>query len=145
MGISLEWADPEKTIIHITFGEKWHWSDLYEIEILSEKMLETVAHKVSYIVNMHNVRQMPASLSMSRAGKIIELKHPKSDCVVIAGSQPFLKAMLNTVMEVRNERHSPRIFLTSTVEEAHQIVAERQIRMDRVSRDPSSNLRSFAL
>ena len=59
MKLQVEWDNAEKTIIRITYTEKWTWSDFYAANTEAVAMMKTVQHTVHFLADFRQSRSLP--------------------------------------------------------------------------------------
>lgn len=72
MSISVNWANPEKTLAVITFTGRWFWRDFDEMAEALTQMLQAVTHDVTMIFDFEK-----SSLYEPNIIEYIRKHHPK--------------------------------------------------------------------
>lgn len=127
MAIDVQWHNPEKTILRVTFTDPWTWQDFYAMDELTEALADAVPHKVCYIVDLRHTRMVPPGISLGRVRAVLQPRHPTTDLIVAVGMVPFIRVMLNTIIHASG-RLKTSLMMVDTMDKAEQIIAERQAR-----------------
>lgn len=125
MGIHVQWDNPEKTVIFIEFEGHWSWDDFYALDRQTIAMLDSVEHQVCYIVDTRSTRHLPRGMSLAKVKQVLDFRHPRSDIMVIAGMNRFIRVMLDSVTRAMGGTKKTKIITTNTIEDARRIITER--------------------
>lgn len=123
MNIIVKWHNQEQTIIRITLNQGWTWQEVYKLDAQIDAMLNSVAHKVSYIVDVSKGHKYSANYSQSRVQETLCLKHPNSDQVVLVGSTIFLRLLLTNIFRAM-QAASIITQIADTIEEAEVLLSD---------------------
>lgn len=126
MSVTVEWDNPEQTIIHYDLGSNWTWEELRKV------MLETwpliTERKVivdGYMTSQH--QHMPPN-AMMHLRTITQSRPLNTGVMVLVGANSMMKNMITTFMNIYNnmfQRETPLAF-AETVEEAREIIRQKK-------------------
>ena len=69
MGIEVQWANPQQSIIQLTLERGWTWDDLYEAIRQADRLITSVPHTVNMIIDIHKAGGLPRDF-MKVAGDV---------------------------------------------------------------------------
>jgi hypothetical protein len=124
MPVTVEWYNPEHNIIHFQFIAPWTWTDYGEADHHAREMMDTVQHKVEFILNFERMRHLPSNsfLHLRRAANDV---HRNQGMIVIIGVNVLVRTLGN-VMEAVYPRIAKDRRLAADLQEAEHIIAETQ-------------------
>lgn len=98
MSISLEWGNPDKTILIMTYTSPWTWQEFEQTyRDLTEKM-DSLNHKMDLIIDISH-GGLPPQGAMLRFKKVTEIHHPCAGEVIFVGPR-LLTQMVNSILSV---------------------------------------------
>ena len=128
MGITAEWINDEKTILHQFYAGEWTWDD-YEASIRERTaMLDSVDHKVDVITDVSEmIVPKDALANLSKITASSAFTHPNMGLLVIVGASRFVQIMSNIAVKFGGIK-AGKIVVVPTLEEAYEVVKEQQLR-----------------
>lgn len=90
--------DESKQFIVYTISDPLSISDLYEAYNKEKAFRDSVDHTVHSIVDMTNVKRIPANWLTAKSGP--GLTHPHSGQMLFVGLSPSLKIIVNTILKI---------------------------------------------
>ncbi len=112
MSVTVQWANPEQTILHFEYTGKWTWAEVFPALHESQQMMNQVNHPVASIVDLTDGKQLPLD-SMKYLDKVVEARaeHANdSGITIFLNAQVLTKAMLDFI-ELKNPQAIPFISL----------------------------------
>ncbi|NDJ61714.1 MAG: hypothetical protein GYB67_11350 [Chloroflexi bacterium] len=103
--ISMWWADSGRTILQARYPNRLHWPTIVAHVQEMWRWLDTVAHMVSFVLDVGQVRYFPPGY-VEHVSKIEETMHPRVELVVLMGS-PLVWELRTIYDEQFNERPHP--------------------------------------
>jgi hypothetical protein len=123
MGIQIMWDDEAKRVIRYRFDERWSWEEFFAAKKEAYNQIATVPHKVGVIMDAPPNVIMPPNM-LTHALSALRNKHPNTLILVFVLTRPFMRAMINTLVQV-SRLAAASIELASTLDEARAIVGKR--------------------
>lgn len=124
MSITVNWFDPEHTIIHYDFEGQWSWGELNEVVNQVNEMVRSVGHRVDVIIDVTNGQSTPSGAFSQIQG--ITAKAPDNwGMGVFVGASGLVRVLVTTFLKIY-PRFNQRYALTDTVAEALDIIRERR-------------------
>jgi hypothetical protein len=106
--VRVYWHDEHKTIIYQDFSGEWIAHHYYDIVNKTYRMIDTVDHPVSVILDFTasetSAAKVFSSISISSSGALSAQIHPNQRMIIVLGADQFLKTVFNMW-----ERISPRM------------------------------------
>ena len=130
--ISLAWANPEKTILLVTYEKDgWTWQDLYESLKQQKAMIDTVDHKVHLIVDSRKTSMFPQGGSLlSGIRKITVERHTRQGHIVTVGAHGIVRVMSQIVERLMGEYRQDFHF-AETMEDAYAFLGRLTEQQDK--------------
>ncbi len=98
MPVSLNWGNPEKTILVLAYTTPWTWQEFDTIYHNLNTKMESLTHKVDLIIDIQR-GGLPPQGAMLRFKKAAELNHPYAGNVIFVGPR-LLTQMVNSIMSI---------------------------------------------
>lgn len=119
MGVTVEWANAEKTIVLYTFKDPWNWDEFYTCWDWLKAALDASEHKVSILMDLSATRTIPPD-SLKHLRAILEQIHPNFSRATAFVGLGALSMVYNTVLRQLNPAllDEYKAFFASTLEEA---------------------------
>jgi hypothetical protein len=135
--ISIVWANPDKTVVLITYeNDGWGWQDLYEAVKAQKEFIESVSHpKVDVIIDCRKTGIVPKGGSiLTGIRKVTVEHHPRQGHTILVGAHGFPRAMLK-VAEKLMGTYRQEFISVDTMEAAyaliHRLTAQRDVTLTR--------------
>ena len=116
MNLPVEWDNPEKTIIRITYPEKWTWSDFYEANTAAVALMKTVEHPVHFLADFRQSRSALAALPDNWG------------ILVIVSTSVLIQRLVSIFRTAFTGRMSTKTYSVTSIEEAYRVIAEQDSR-----------------
>lgn len=126
MGITVEWDNPQKTIIRFVYKGRWTWDDMAGAMEQANRLMDTVTYRVDHIVDVRESTLLPPSV-VSQAKRVLNEPHANLGLTLVVGASHYLKLMLDIVSRVYPAMMSRRkMKLVSTMEDAYAAIAAQR-------------------
>jgi hypothetical protein len=123
MPITVEWDNPEKTVVRMAMMGVWSWDEAYEKADEGYAMLQSVDYEVGIIIDMTQSHHIPDH-AISNAQAMIKRRHPRTGLTVFVRVSTFFTAMWNIFSRVYTAlAHKQNSVFATTLEEARAILA----------------------
>lgn len=131
--ISIVWANPDKTIVLITYeNDAWGWQDLYEAIKAQKTFIDSVGHpKVDVIIDCHKTGIIPKGGSLlTGIRKVAVEHHPRQGHTIVVGAHGLPRVMLK-VAEKLMGTYRQEFISVDTMEAAYDLVERLSAQRDR--------------
>lgn len=118
MPITVEWDNPEKTIIRQTYTGSWTWDDLEKASDQVNALQDTVDHRVHLLADLRNGKTLPENPIKQAAN--VHRNHPNNGKVVIVGGNLVVRGLFRMIAKVYPVLGATLNFV-DTFEEAYAI------------------------
>ena len=130
MSVELYWDNDEQTVMLLEFEGQWTWDELFEKLDVARKAGERADYEISAIVNAASGVHFPGGslfkpVNLENAKKMLKMGAAGTGPVVIAGANPFIKTIYDTMSSLHKHATS-KIYFAADVDEARLLLAERQ-------------------
>lgn len=130
MPITLEWDNPEKTIIHMKVEGRWTWDEMYQSSIDGYKMLDSVPHRVCSLLDFTQAQGIPSN-AITHARNMMNKQHPRTGLTVMVGVSPLFLNLWRVFVRVYMLFAREQDFtFAGSLEEARTIIAEDMHHLD---------------
>lgn len=120
MGIKVIWDNDEKTIIRYCYDSQWTLSDFNEAYTESRALLNTVDHKVHFIIDIRDSHILPNG-ALSRGRTITNSPHPNEGRTAIVGANAVIRAVMNLFRRIYGAKFEESKFIfVDSLENARQ-------------------------
>lgn len=116
MGITVEWDNPEKTILLFTNVGDQTWEEFFTAVKQTNEMIRSVPHNVDLIIDGRELKSIPPSAMTNFRNALNSL--PTTTRVVGVVTSPFLRAIGNIMQKITKVG----MVSVATLEEARAIV-----------------------
>ncbi|MCU0513617.1 MAG: hypothetical protein MUE40_13740 [Anaerolineae bacterium] len=125
MPITIDWYNPEKTLIVLRVEETWNWQDLLNAIDAQNALTDSVPHVVDVITDATRSQPMlpPAALSSFRS--VVQRLKPAPGLRVIVGLPPYFRLMLNMAIKLHPVIRD-RYHFAATLADALHLVGQAQ-------------------
>jgi hypothetical protein len=123
MPISIDWDNPEKTVVRVTLGDDWSWENLGIIHPVIVTLLGSVENTVHILVDYTQTNVM-ADGGPSHAFDFLELLPPNGGQVAVVTPNLAIRRVLNAVGILSDMPNSTKIQGVATFEDAYRLFAE---------------------
>ncbi len=119
--VTVEWNNPEKTIILLKMVDPWNWEEFYLAQDEIMLMTETVSHRISFIIDVSQARNIPTN-TMTHFRNLSLIHHPQHQIIVSVGSGALMTALGQILMKLVPSL-SKRVYTAADFAEAYAIIA----------------------
>src|SRR4051794_6074286 len=95
MKLQVEWDNAEKTIIRITYTERWTWSDFYEANMEAVEMMKSVAHTVHFLADFRQSRSLPIGGAITHARSALTALPDNWGLLVIVSTSLLIQRLVS--------------------------------------------------
>jgi hypothetical protein len=81
MVFTIAWENDEQTVIRITYLQRWTWDEVREAKAKSQRMMDSVSHRVTIFLCWGNDNWMPPNYQ-DNVRMILENSHPNLDMMI---------------------------------------------------------------
>jgi len=128
MKIPVEWDNPKKTIIRITYPEKWTWSDFYEANTAAVALMKTVEHPVHFLADFRQSRSLPIGGAITHARSALAALPDNWGILVIVSTSVLIQRLVSIFRTAFTGRMSTKTYSVTSIEEAYRVIAEQDSR-----------------
>ncbi len=123
MGVTVQWDNPEKTIIRFNYDAHWVWDDVHHAVDIAFVMIEEIEHEVASILDMTDSLGMPPN-ALAHARTLTRHQHPRIAMQVTVGGNRFVKLMTDAFVRMYGTLGGRvSTYFVNTVEEARYLIA----------------------
>lgn len=132
MPISVQWDNPEQSIVMIVFERPWTWK---EFDSAVEQMLaffNSVHHKVDVIFDIRN-GGFPPPDAITHFKRVAEIQHPNGGLLIYVAPNVLVQ-FINGILRVMRltfagsgNFETPKFIFTKSPEEAHAYVLAHHV------------------
>lgn len=126
MSVSVKWYDEAHTIICYTFGERWTWEEYYPAYSETIQMMDSVSHKVDFIMDMLTSKGLPPG-ALQQIKRAADRNHPNMGLAVYVGMNFITQALGELFLKIypMSAQKYPFAF-APTIAEAEQKIMKRR-------------------
>ncbi len=125
MPVSVQWDNPEKTIIYARY-ERWSWDDFYSALSQCTELSATVDHRVDIICDLVD-SVVPKGGTISHAAATLKQDNYRGGIIVLVTPNRFVQALTQMTSRVLPD-FKKKYRIVSTLESARELIArERQM------------------
>jgi|FLYN01.1.fsa_nt_gi hypothetical protein len=126
MAVSVSWDDEGRTIIYMLFEGNWTWEEFHPVFAENLKMLDSVDHKVCFIVDMLKAKTLPSG-ALTKVKQVADVNHPNGGLTVYVGANPLLRALGQAFLKIYPKSAQVYPFdFAATIEEARDKIGKWQ-------------------
>jgi hypothetical protein len=124
MPITVEWDNPEKTVIRMSMIGTWTWDEAYTRASEGYALLESVDYEVGIIIDMTQSHHVP-DRAISNAQAMIRRRHPRTGLTVFVRANTLFTTMWNIFSRIYTAlaKKQNSVF-ADTLEDARAILAK---------------------
>ena len=98
--ITVEWDNPEKTVLLMTFHPGWTWQDIYDASDEAYGFVDSVDHTVHILVDLSSVDNIAKGLNIVRLKSVTDHIRPNTGKVVLYGAKTLFGNMAKTLITI---------------------------------------------
>lgn len=124
MPVTIEWDNPNKTIMKMSFVGHWTWTEVYLALPQGDKLLEEIDYSISVIIDWSRSLGIPPS-ALTHAGTLARKQNPKVNMTVFVGASTFFTTLWGIFSKLNSLFARPERFVfADSLEEARIILAK---------------------
>ncbi len=124
MKLQVEWDNSEKTIIRITYAEKWAWSDFYEANRVAVDMMKTVDHPVHFLADFRQSRSLPIGGAITHARSALAALPDNWGILVIVSNSILIQRLVSIFRAAFTGKMTTKTYSVTSIEEAYRVIAQ---------------------
>ena len=125
MQLQVEWDNPEKTIIRITYTEKWTWSDFYEANTVAVEMMKNEDHTVHFLADFRQSRSLPIGGAITHARSALAALPDNWGILVIVSTSVLIQRLVSIFRTAFTGRMSIKTYSVTSIEEAYRVIEQQ--------------------
>jgi hypothetical protein len=112
MGIKVEWANPDQTILHLIFQRGWKWDDLYGAIQQADDLITSVLHTVHMLIDIREAGGLPRDF-MRVAGDVFSSGDARANegQKIVVGANGLIQIAYKGFLTVYGHKLQNRPFL----------------------------------
>jgi hypothetical protein len=127
MPVSIEWVNPEHTIIQLNFVGKWTWEEYSRVGLVDlPSIMETEPHTVHIISNLLQSGPLPTGGALSHARNVTNNLPPNWGILVLVNKNMVIDALVNVFRTAFKNGMGAKTYSVKTIEEAMLLIREEQ-------------------
>lgn len=124
MAITVEWDNPEQTVLRLTFFGSWNCDELHRAVDIAEAMAAECSNPVDAIVDMTNAESLPTGSLLDPAFRanaqlLARRATGRHGRIVVAGASPWLASVYQMFRGLLGERVGRVAFSQDIAEAVH--------------------------
>ncbi len=125
MSITVEWDNPEKTIVRVTFAGRWTWAEFYEFVTKQvQPLIRTVDHTVDVISDFRDSGPLPLGPAITYANNVMKSYPPNAGIMVIVSNSLLIKTLVNVFSSAFKSGIGAKTFAVTSLEEAYHLIRQ---------------------
>ena len=121
MSVSIEWDNPQQTVIRVCFKGKWDADDLHRIILQGRNMITPVNHPVDNIFDFSHSGSSPTSALAILQN--LDLERTENErLIIIVKANSYIKTMCNIARKLSPRTFANLLFVDS-INEAYNAIA----------------------
>lgn len=122
--ITVDWDNPDRTIILCRFEDPWTWNEYYAMSRQMAAMFDNIDHVADTIIDMTRGHAMPSGV-LSHMGRAVKLHTAKKGIIILVG----VGGIVGPIIQIMNRlypkmtRHFQQ---ASSLEDAYARIARIQ-------------------
>jgi len=124
MSITVEWDNPERTIILCTYRDTWTWEEFFGAAQEASDLQDTVQHTVDMVLDMRDSASTPSGVT-GKFKEIARISHPNTGIRVLVTDADVMKLLFQVFATVY--RPAARKYqVVDSLEKAYALIANLQ-------------------
>ncbi|MBI1257227.1 MAG: hypothetical protein GC204_07125 [Chloroflexi bacterium] len=124
MNLQVEWDNPEKTIIRITYTERWTWSDFYEANAAAIAMMNSVPHTVHFLADFRQSRSLPLGGAITHARSALSNMPDNWGLLVIVSTSTLIQRMVTIFQTAFGGKMGLKTCCVTSIDAAYRLIAQ---------------------
>lgn len=126
MGVNVQWANPERTIIYFVFERQWSWDDMQDARAEQHAMLAEVPHLVDVIMDFTESSLLPRNPIAHLRG-LSTGRPPNTGIVILVGANVLIQTVARMYGRLYSGEHL-RFDAVPTREQARTLITVHRSR-----------------
>lgn len=124
MTITVQWDDPEKTILRREINSLWQWDALITSIQEGQRMIDATVHQqtVYTIIVINPEVTSPPSGVVLKWRQYDALRHPRTGLIVVVSERSIVRAFVTMIRRI-SPGFRDRYAFSSTLDEARAIIS----------------------
>ena len=124
MSITVEWDNPERTIIFCAYRDTWTWEEFFDAAQRSSDLQDTVQHTVDMILDMRSSASRMSGVT-GKFSEIARISHPNTGIRVLVTNADVMKLLFQVFATVY--RPAARKYqVVDSLDKAYALIADLQ-------------------
>ncbi|MEZ4668735.1 MAG: hypothetical protein R3E39_12555 [Anaerolineae bacterium] len=121
MSITVDWDNPEKTVIRFKYDGSWTLTDYFAANEQSVGMMDNVDHKVHIIIDVTESKILPNGVISQGRSAANRGKHHNQGTVMIVGANGLIRGMFDIFKKLYGRNFDVNGYaFASTLDEAYK-------------------------
>jgi hypothetical protein len=122
VSITVEWDNPQKTVVRYIFSRGWTWADYHNSIQRAVELVADIPYTVNMIIDLSNSSLLPSNI-LNTVGNSMRHSPKPYDLAVIVTTNRFVESIIDILQRVypaQGAKHP----CVKTLEEARAMLAE---------------------
>lgn len=115
MAITIEWDNPEKTVLRYRFIDNWTWDEYLEQLKEGREMMASVSHHVCILNDFTPMKSLPPNF-ITLARSVINSRPANTGLAIFVSTSSFFKIMHSVLKKIIPEVPTSYLLVTSEAE-----------------------------
>ena len=124
MKLQVDWDNPEKTIIRITYTEKWTWNDFYAANMEAVAMMKTVPQTVHFLADFRQSRSLPLGGAITHARAALTGLPDNWGILVIVSTSVLIQRLVTIFRTAFTTKLGTKTYSVTSIDEAYRLIAQ---------------------
>jgi hypothetical protein len=125
MKLQVEWDNAEKSVIRITYAEKWTWSDFYEANLAAVALMETVQHPVHLLADFRQSTSLPIGGAITHARNAINVLPDNWGILVIVTTNFMIQRLVSIFRSAFNGKMGAKTYTVTSLDNGYRLIAQQ--------------------
>ena len=128
MAIQLAWDDDDHRIIQIQVEGRWTWDELENALRRTITMMDSVAHKVDFIIDVSRSHMLPGGATQAAQNVASPQTHRNEGIKVIVGANTLIRLAYEAYRRINRSLGKEQVFLFAKSQEDARATIEKERR-----------------
>ena len=129
MSLQVEWDNAEKTVIRITYANKWTWSDFYEANRAAVALMNTVCHPVHLLADFRQSTCLPIGGAITHASNAISVLPDNWGILVIVTTNVLIQRLVSVFRSAFTGKMGAKTYTVTSLADGYQLIARQESRV----------------
>ena len=126
MKFQVEWDNPEKTIIRVTYPEKWTWNDFFESMVEETALMRTVQHTVHLLVDLRQSKSIPVGGALTHSRNALNDLPDNWGILAVVSTNVLIQRLATVFRTAFTNRIGAKTFVVASMDEAYRLIAQKE-------------------